>query len=177
MNSIIYIRDEIKKLPELNEGTRWLYNDKFNELLLEMDVEFLNYVFYNERKYIHEETEECVKRRDDKFRKEVKRRYKSCIITGKSVRICEVAHIVPFSESTKFEKYDPDNGILLCRELHNLFDTKSYDLKINPDTQCIELSDEILLDEGFQDYHQYNGKQLKVRLDENTIKYLRQKYY
>ena len=136
----------------------------------------LDMIFYDKFGYIHEETEDRIKRRDDKFKKEVKTRYKSCIITGKSVRICEVAHIIPFSGSNYHEKYNPDNGLLLCRELHQLFDTKSNDLKINPETMCIELTEDILKDEGFQDYHQYNKKQLKIKLDDNTIKYLKQKY-
>ena len=168
---LLTVSNKIDELSIDNSDYSSIYNKLKN-----YERPLLNMMFYDKFGYVHEETEERTKRRDDKFKKEVKRRYKSCIITGKSVRICEVAHIVPFSGSNYIEKYDPDNGILLCRELHNLFDTKSYDLKINPESQCIELSDEILQDDGFQDYHQYNGKQLKVRLDENTIKYLKKKY-
>jgi hypothetical protein len=177
MESIQYIRNEVKKLPDVNESTCSLYKYKYDELLQKYDREYLNYVFYNEKKYIYEETNDKETRKDAKFRKEVRKRYKSCIVTGKSVRICEVAHIVPFNKCLdEISKYDPDNGLLLCRELHNLFDTESNDFKIDPDTQCIEFAKEILQDDGFRDYHQYNGNPLKIKLDHNTVKYLKKKY-
>jgi hypothetical protein len=177
MEDIILLRNEIIKLPDLNDSSITMYIYTFDKLIDIYDIELLNYVFYNEKKYIHNKTFETNYRKDYKFKKEVIERYKSCIVTGKSIKICEVAHIVPFNKClNEISKYDPDNGLLLCNELHKLFDTETNDFKINPDTQCIEFIKDIMEDEGFQDYHQFNGKPLKIKLNENSIRYLKQKY-
>ena len=43
--------------------------------------------------------EEKIKRKDKQFREKVKSFYKTCVISGRSEKVCEVAHIKPFSES------------------------------------------------------------------------------
>lgn len=116
-----------------------------------------------------ESTEEKVKRKDDKFKEEVKKYYKNCIVTGTSHKICQVAHIKPFSESDPEEKYDPNNGLLLRSDIHDLFDKKL--LTINPETFQLRLKDEVLSDEEFKDYLQYNGKILEIKLE--SKKYLK----
>ena len=115
-----------------------------------------------------ESTEEKVKRKDKEFRDKVKAFYKNCVISKRSSKVCEVAHIKPFSESNPEEKYDPNNGILLSADLHKLFDLKL--LTINPDTSELRLTDSVLLDEEFKDYYQYNGKILEIKSE--SKKYL-----
>ena len=137
--------------------------EKFTSDIEKIEIEFIMYERFK-YKYVNnliESTEEKVKRKDDKFKEEVKAYYKNCVITGRSSKVCEVAHIKPFSESNPGEKYDPNNGILLSADLHKLFDLKL--LTINSDTFQLRLTDSVLLDEEFKDYFQFNGKILEIK--------------
>ena len=174
MKSIQYIRDEIQKLPDLNETTVCLYYYKYDELLKECDREYLNYVFYNEKKYIIQETYDKETRKDYKFKKEVIDRYNSqCIISGNDMDMCDVAHIIPFNNPNEYERYDPDNGLILSKELHGLFDKKL--LKINPDTLTIEIAPEKLQNKK-NSCNRYHNTTIDVILNNKTINYLRRCY-
>jgi ParB family transcriptional regulator, chromosome partitioning protein len=71
------------------------------------------------------------------YRQNIIKRYKKCIISGMFEDVCEAAHIKPFCEADKESCFNINNGILLNRVLHKLFD--SYDISINPDTLNIEI--------------------------------------
>ena len=124
--------DFIEKLNNINHTETDKLNNLYEELLKNYSNKELDYVFYSLKnfKYTNIKTEEKKVRSDETFKDIVINKYKKCIITNKPKYICEVAHIYPFAECSDIEKYDPDNGILLCRELHILFDTvKLYGYK------------------------------------------------
>jgi predicted restriction endonuclease len=163
--------DISKKIGGLRETE---YESTFKKLKQMYNRTLLDIIFYDKYNYMYGETmEEREKRRDYKFKKDVKDRYKKCIITGKSIKICEVAHIVAFRDASDMEKYDVNNGLILCCELHKLFDTKDKLLQIDADTLCIKFKKEILEDEGYVDYHKYHNMEIKVDLNDETIRYLR----
>jgi hypothetical protein len=124
--------------------------------------------------YTQETTEERIKRKDTNFRNQVIEKYKRCIVTNKPLKYCQVAHIYPYAMSDETEKYDPDNALLLCSDFHIGFDHKEQDFIINPTTQSIELSEQILADNTMSDYHKYHNK--KIDLSDSSIYYLKKKY-
>ena len=142
------------------------------ELNKHHDKDYLDYLFYSLKKYEHiidlinenknESYENKIKRLDNKFKENVKNYYKTCIITGRSQIVCEVAHIFPFAESDLEDKYNSNNGILLCRDLHKLFDDKL--IKINPIDYRLTLTDQILYDDTLVDYIKYNNNILNINL-------------
>jgi hypothetical protein len=139
-------------------------------------TETLLFVLYDLYQYepSKDKIEEKIKRTLQKnFREKIIKKYNKCIITDRSEKICEACHIIPFSDSQYNEKYDVFNGILLCRDLHSLFD--KYLISINPVTGCFELSDSIISDNDFTDYHKYNGKKIKID-DKRTCEYLEKHY-
>lgn len=69
-----------------------------------------------------------------KFSNRLKMNYSGCAVCGKKMPL-EGAHIIPYNETHNF---DLENGILLCRNHHYLFD--AYSFSINPDTLKIKLS-------------------------------------
>jgi hypothetical protein len=144
------------------------------ELLIQSYTEkTVVFVMYDMFKYIYPETEEKKKRKEqDLFKMDLVRRYKKCIITDTSYKVCQACHIIPFSECDDKDKYDINNGLLLRADLHILFDRG--DLKINPNTLQIELSNEILKDNNMSDYFQLNNKKLNINI--NSIKYLQNIY-
>jgi hypothetical protein len=116
---------------------------------------------------------DCRERRNgqSKFRKRIIEKYKKCLITGIGPMACEACHIKSFMGSTDLEKYDIDNGLLLCANLHKLFD--KYLISINPSTCRMEIS--IKLDiEDYKELEKYKNK--KIKINEKTIEYLHYHY-
>ena len=172
-NDIInYIDNNIDKKIDV------LYNELKNNIDITIDITILNFIFYDRFNYEHininpnetyedtiedtiEDTyEDKIKRKDKKFKESVTKYYKSCIITGRSLYVCEVAHIYPFADSELEDKYNPLNGIVLCRDMHKLFDDKL--IKIDPIDFKLTLSPEILLDDSLKIYREYNNKILDI---------------
>ena len=95
----------------------------YNELKNNIDITILNFIFYDRFNYEHininpnETYENKIKRKDNKFKESVTNYYKSCIITGRSLYVCEVAHIYPFADSELEDKYNPVNGIKYSRSI------------------------------------------------------------
>lgn len=59
------------------------------------------------------------------FSRKVNARDKHCLITGNDAEECDACHLVPDTICEKLDscyRYDPRNGILLSKTLHNLFD-------------------------------------------------------
>jgi len=146
----------------------------YESLLKRYDANLLSLYFKYNYDYNYEETQENkIRRYQDKFRRDLIDRYKSCVITGNDIEMCDAAHILPFSESDLVSKYDVDNGLLLSGEMHKLFDRKH--LKINPDTLCIEFSEKMLQNKN-NNCNQYHGTKLRSELNDNTKSYLKQVY-
>jgi len=173
MNIFHKLINELLILPALDEHTHEIYAEKYNKLLEQYDKELIEYIFYSNKKYIHQNNNKNnVIRNDRQFRNDVSAKYNNkCIISNNDIMMCEIAHIIPFCKANEFEKYDVNNGLVLSSELHKLFDKKL--LRINPDTQLVEI-DNILLQNTKNNCNNYHNK--KVILDDATINYLRKIY-
>ena len=173
MNNIDNVKNKIKEANKDNLDELYEELSKNTKMISNINLWFNIFHDYTYVKKV--KTEEREKRSDTKFRKLVKERYNNCcMITQKIPEVCEVAHIYPHSESNLNDKYDIDNGILLCKDLHTLFDHSQFHMKINPDTHSIELSEYIMNNFSMSEYHKYNNK--KINLTQNNIKYLKMKY-
>ena len=151
---------------------------------------FIKHYFNIEIDYIEDDVtnidtlELKICRNDEAFKK-VNDLYKTCIICD--VGDChksayEVAHILDFSKcETINEKYDVNNGILLCANMHKYFDSKNELLKFNIISNIIDDSNIVICKIVFCDslltsnyYKKYNGKQIKF--NKQNILYLNKKY-
>ena len=152
---------------------------------------FIKKLFDIEIKYIEEnlyktENEQIkICRNDNEFKKSVIDLYKTCIICddGECHKSAyEVAHIFDFAKcNTSDEKYDVNNGILLCANMHKYFDSNCRLLKfeisnvndVNDNTIiCKLVFCESIKNSSF--YKKYNGKLIKF--NKNNIMYLEKKY-
>jgi len=146
---------------------------------------FLKYYFdieyqVSEENDFEESTHVQVCRNDDEFKKAVKDRYKTCIICDNysecDESVYEVAHILDFSKcETEEEKYDVNNGIRLCANMHKRFD--KFLVKFVIDGEC---GDNYLVNIVFCDtmsdymfYNKYNGK--KILFNKENIVYIEKK--
>jgi len=149
--------------------------NKYEELikLYPNEEDKIDLVFYDLYNFEYIKIDEKEKRQDTIYRKKVIEKYNTCMITGKDIEVCQVAHILPFKDSNEEEKYDSENGFLLSADLHMLFDNKNFDLKINQDGYII-FSDNILNKKSMIEYNKYNNK--KINLTEKNKYYLKKKY-
>ena len=180
------IKDEEEKAKNLEE---FIYDslDKYNKNKV---MYFIKELFDIDVQYIEEDihkenTQLNICRNDNEFKKEVHNLYKTCIICD--IGDChksayEVAHIWDFAKCDSNEsKYDVNNGILLCANMHKYFDSKCGLLKfelisnINSDTNntnmCKVVFCESISDSSY--YKKYNGKQIKF--NKKNIMYLEKK--
>ena len=165
---------------------------------------FLKNLFDIEIQYIKEDLYEIetqktqICRNDQEFKKAVNDLYKTCIICD--IGDChksayEVAHIWDFAKcNTLDEKYDVNNGILLCANMHKYFDSKCGLLKFelitnenndndtdndtdndnDTDTNnimCKVVFCNSILNSNY--YKKYNGKQIKF--NKENIMYIQKK--
>lgn len=150
---------------------------EYKKLLKEFDREELNFVFYNDKKYIHKDVEESVKRKyQDKFRQGVIKTYGKCIISNANKTVCQAAHIIPYKDCfNTFKAFEISNGLLLRNDLHTSYD--NGDFKINPDTLKIEFKSNILEDDSYAELTKYEGLCLDDKITNiDTIKLLRDIY-
>ena len=89
--------------------------------------------------------------KQEQFHKQIIERDKKCIISNRLSKVCQACHIIPYSICTEEQKYDPDNGLLLSADIHLLFD--NYLLSINPISKQVILSDELLNNDDYNQYH------------------------
>ena len=158
------INEEIEKNKDMNK--KELY-EKLENIFSKEKVAF---VMYNVFGYIHKETEEKNKRKDQQsFREDLIERYGECIMSGVSEEVCEACHIIPYAKCEDKDKYNIDNGILLRSDLHKLFDKGL--LKINPNTCTMLLDEKILLNPKMKQYYELNNK--KININNNSIIYLK----
>jgi predicted restriction endonuclease len=165
--------------------------DNLNKYNKTKFIYFIEHYFNIEIEYIEDnitniDTNELkICRNDEEFKKAVNDLYKTCIICD--VGDChksayEVAHILDFSKcETINEKYDVNNGILLCANMHKYFDSKNELLKFNIISNIIDDSNIVICKIVFCDslltsnyYKKYNGKQIKF--NKQNILYLNKKY-
>lgn len=141
---------------------------------------FIKELFDIEFKYIDENQLKLqVCRNDDEFRKAVKEKYKTCIICD--VNDChksayEVAHIFDFSKcDNDDEKYDINNGLLMCSNMHKYFDDflLKFDLdSVNGDNYLVKIVFCDTMNE-YSFYKKYNGKQ--IQFNKENLLYLERK--
>ena len=114
------IGQHIYNLKQQNlEVTRNIYNcyktyDYDSQELFKIDVDFIIGLYgmaLTEPKKVRTEQE--------KFREALINRYGNCILTNNDPVECDACHIIPLSEG---ENYDVDNGLLISKSLHKLFD-------------------------------------------------------
>ena len=146
-----------------------LMYEQLNELYPKSKVDFVMYDMFG---YEHLLPNDRMKRTDDQYKKDVRKRYGDrCIITGVRATT-QVCHIVPFSESDELERYDVNNGILLRDDIHRLFDR--HDLRIDPNTLIVRLSDDLMNSADDSCYHPLDGA--VVDIPERSKHYLVRKY-
>jgi predicted restriction endonuclease len=189
--SLAYIKqlvsNKYEEIYNLNNNNTDIYKSNeieyfIYDLLENYDKNKVMYIikdlFEIEFKYSDDlQTQVC--RNDDEFKKAVKDRYKTCIICD--IYEChkssyQVAHIFDFSKcKTEEEKYDVNNGILLCSNMHKYFDNLL--LKFVVDDEC---NDNNLVKISFCDtmcdyifYKKYNGK--KILFNKENIEYIKKK--
>ena len=170
----------INKIKSIDDNDINNLNNLYLKLIEENDKYYIDYLFYSLKKYEYKEIENTEtieqreKRLDTNYRNKVREKYKTCMITGKPLYLSQVAHIYPHTLCEPEEKYDFENGFLLSAELHILFDSTDNKLRIDPETQIISFSKEILEDDSMIEYRQYNNK--KIELSAKQKYYLHKKY-
>ena len=103
-----------------------------------------------------------------KFRDALVTKYVKCIVSGYSAKMCEACHVEPYS---KHQNNDPDNGLLLNRCLHVLFD--SYLFTINADTLECSFHPKLIREPGYEDVVRYHGEKVDG-LSQKTRDYLKE---
>jgi len=147
--------------------------DIYNNLLTKYTENVVKFTMYNLYKYEHVEETKKIVRNDRIFREDVIKRYnETCVITGSDISVCDVCHILPFAKCDDYEKYDVNNGLLLRKDLHSLFDKQ--EIKIDLDTCVIELSSRIIQNKKMSEYHRYNG--IQIDINAKSIDYLKRIY-
>lgn len=93
------------------------------------------------------------------------KRSNCCAITGTSeLSVLEAAHIIPYAE--RFADRDkPENGILLRRDIHKLFD--AHLISINPETKEVEISSTI----ECQSYLPLRGKIISDNISSTSLEF------
>ena len=177
------VEEKAKNLEEFIYDSLDKYNKNkvmyFIKELFDIDVQYIEEDIHKENTQLN------ICRNDNEFKKEVHNLYKTCIICD--IGDChksayEVAHIWDFAKCDSNEsKYDVNNGILLCANMHKYFDSKCGLLKfelisnINSDTNntnmCKVVFCESISDSSY--YKKYNGKQIKF--NKKNIMYLEKK--
>lgn len=160
-------------ISDINKNIN-MNKDELYKMLIDIypksDVELAMFNLFG---YEYKKTEEKEKRLDQQsFREDLINRYKGCIITGVSEYVCEACHIIPHSECLDKDKYNVDNGLLLRKDLHALFDKGL--VKINHNTQTILLDDKILNDPKMKQYFDLNNQ--KIDIHKNSIPFLQKIY-
>jgi predicted restriction endonuclease len=161
-----------KKMRPMNEQQleKFIKNNNDNSVTLET----LLFIAYDLHKY--EPTNKIIEKKlkrqyQYKFKKELENRYKQCVISKKSITVCEACHIIPFSKSDSKQMYDINNGILLSADLHKLFD--KYKISIDNDGKLV-FAKNLLQDIAYKEYRQYNG--IVICLNKETMKNMKLHY-
>jgi predicted restriction endonuclease len=176
-----YDEETYNEIDIFTENILNKYKDNIYENVV---LYFLKYYFdieYQVSKYkdLEESTQLQVCRNDDEFKKAVKDRYKTCIICD--IYDChkssyQVAHIFDFSKcETELEKYDVNNGILLCSNMHKYFDDSLLKFVVDGEYDDNYLVNIVFCDSmcDYMFYKKYNGK--KILFNKENIVYIEKK--
>jgi len=127
--------------------------------------------------------QQIVRTTQDKFRGQLLKKWKSCMVTGfKNPQVLIASHIVPWSEANTFERQDINNGLLLVAHLDQLFDRHliSFDSQgfvvisselSSGDRQILGLSDKMklnLITPEMKKYLQRHRKSFNEKLAESN---------
>ena len=97
-------------------------------------------------------------------------RDKKCIVTGENVpKECDACHIVQVKDD---ENYDVDNGLLINKSMHTLFDEDIW--CINPNTLLIDIySDD---EEKVGSIYKYKNKKVNIKPNNIMLNYLKKRW-
>ncbi len=126
--TVEYINELFTKYNNRNEAKKIAYCLK---TLNNIDIDYIiNFNDINPLNNINGKM--TTKRKDEKFKREVKARFKKCIICDEDddnnnnnccLECCDVAHIWDFAKcDNENDKYNSYNGLLMCANMHRLFD-------------------------------------------------------
>lgn len=159
----------VDKLKNKEIIKKKVINEK-KEILIEKKEEIIEKE--NIKRYTHNNYLVRNPKLQNEYRTRIKNRYTKCIISDMFDDICEAAHIIPFTDSNDKECFDINNGILLNRILHKLFD--NFDISINPESLNVEIKKTC---RNYEFIKMYDNKHIKILSNyPKTIEYLRQHY-
>jgi predicted restriction endonuclease len=170
-----------KSKTDINVSTEmeWFIYDLLEKYDKNKVMYFIKELFDIEFKY-EDSLKLQVCRNDYEFRKAVKDKYKNCIICDKNSEcdesVYDVAHIFDFSKcETELEKYDVNNGIILCANMHKRFDKSLLKFVIDSVYDDIYLVKIVFCEKlcDYMFYKKYNGKQLQFTKE--NIMYIEKK--
>lgn len=166
---LINIHNDVNRLVNLG----MTYESVYKTLLKYHPENIVKYTMFHLYKYKHNTEISNIITDELHFKKEVAKIYDNkCVVTGADIMVCDVYCIIPLSQYIDNDKYDVNNGILLRIDLHKLFDTK--DMKINPKSLRLELSDKILNNKNMSMYHGLQGQVLDIK--DKTIVFVEKIY-
>jgi len=143
---------------QYNDNKLYIPNELFQYYALD-DIKFVVYNKFGLETFPDSFFEIAEKRfGQEEFRKKIIDRDKQCIVTNSHSNMCEACHIIPYCDCDDNNKYDVNNGILLEAGLHKLFD--KYLWSINPNTNKIEVSKQLLNDNSYDLINKHHGKVL-----------------
>lgn len=164
-----------------NELEYFIYDllEKYNKNKVIYFIKELFNIEFNDD--IEDELQLQVSRNDDEFRKAVKEKYKTCIICD--IKDChksayQVAHIYDFAKCENIqEKYDINNGLLMCSNMHKYFDDSLLKLVLDR-----VIDDDYLVKivfcnsmNDYEFYKKYNNK--IIQLNKENMLYIEKKNY
>jgi hypothetical protein len=115
-------------------------------------------------------------RNDAKYRELVIERFNKCIICQNNecnIDCCNVCHILNFADCDNDSKYDINNGLLLCANMHSYFDKHLLKLKIIDYNNAMV---SVQIDEKLKDCQIYKYNGLIITLLSENIKYIEKRY-
>ena len=157
----------LNQITELNKNKivknykKYGYDD-YNEMCLDLNLLL-------ETKYQNIRLVSSKLKRDGqkKFREEILKRDKKCVISGEGELSCEAAHIKPFNNCKEEDKYDLNNGLLLGSSIHKLFDKYLWSINNNK----VVVSNKILNNSAYYYINKYDNKiiHLNKKQKENML--------
>ncbi len=162
MSILDNLYDEIKTMNKQQLET-FIQNHDNDKITLET----LLFIAYDLHGYEPDDkiTEQKLKRQhQQKFRHELEKRYKKCVISKKNIDVCEACHIVPFSESESAQKYNINNGLLMSADLHKLFDKDR--MSINDEGHIVFAKD-LLQQKSYKEFRKYDN--MLINLNQETM--------
>jgi len=152
------VLNKIKKLSDLEKVYDFYININDKD-----DIDLIFYhlykIKYNNKDKVFELKEKRINQ--NKFRKDIIKRDKKCLLSNAPPKMCQAAHIIPHCNCSADIRYNMNNGLLLEAGIHLLFDEHLW--SINQDSIVI-VSDKLLNDNNYciNEYliNKYHNKKL-----------------